>query len=287
MSKSLFTLSPNRYSYRFFGVDFFVNLCTGSYESFKYYSSTIDFNSVYRNEMISCPNSLLESMEMELSTKGENIIIGIYQNPDIYDAMTSIRPVLEILEKYNAGLYLETSSMKVLDDLELLKEFAKNHPLLIGIPVSSDSNYDNPIIFPEKQLFSYAKNIMKSMENSGLNYGAVIKPIIPYLNDRQNDFIALIKKLATTGVKFIYPSFALHFDSKKSKAFYDAIDLYNPELKVKYMEEFGYRNAWVSQNTVALKKEFVFECRKAKVLFSMKDIINSYKPDLNVQLKLF
>ena len=38
---------------------------------------------------------------------------------------------------HKMGLYLETTSIKILDDLDILEEFGKNNPLLISIPAAS------------------------------------------------------------------------------------------------------------------------------------------------------
>lgn len=278
-------LTPNKNKKRFFGVDYFMNILTGHNPKFKYYATSIDSNSVYEEGPIEFLQGQYESLDMELSTKESGSIIGIANNPDIYEGLDSISTVLNILEKYEMGLYLETNSLKIIDDLERLVEFSKKYPLLIAVSaavVDLDSE-----LFGEELKIDHATKILSKCNHYNLNAGLLIKPVIPYINDQLDQFVILLEKAVHANASFIYPSFSLRFDSKKMKDFYDVIDMEFPEFMVKYYDEFGQKTVWESEQASELKKNYVIICRKNKVLYAMKDIINLYKPDLNIQLKLF
>lgn len=281
----LHILTPNKYQNRFFGVDFFMNILTGSNPLFQYYSTTLDANPVYKPGPVSFLKEMLDFLELELSSKPAGSIIGIQNNPDIYKGLQSIEQILTLLDKYNMGLYLETTSLKVIKDLDLLKEFSLKHPLLVAVP-SATTKIQSKLIGHELVADNGIK-ILQKLKNSNITAGLLIKPIIPSVNDDLEDFMQLMEAAISAGVDFIYPSLSLKFDSKKIKAFYDIIDIEFPENMVKYHESFGYKTTWESSMLPELKKNFVILCKKNKVLYAMKDIINLYKPDLNIQLKLF
>lgn len=281
----LHLLTPNKYQNRYFGVDYFLHLLSGSNPTYKYYSTPLDQNPVYLDGPVSFLEEYYDFLETEIKHKEEGSIIGIQQNPDVYDGLDSIKRLLDILAKWKMGLFLETTSPKLLNDIEALKVFSMNVPLMIAIPISA--------VKPESDLFGHqptlddALKLIQKLKAANISCGVLIKPIIPFVNDGLSTFRTLIQRSIEEGVDFIYPTFSIKFDSKKIKAFYDIIDTEFPALMVKLHEHYGMKHVWESPNMSLLKKHFVIECRKHKVLYAMKDIIHLYKPDLNLQMKLF
>ncbi len=262
-----------------------MNIITGSNPQFQYYSTPLDHNPVFTTHPISMQKEMLEYLETELSTKEPGAIIGIENNPDFYDANESLNPILDLFTKYKMGLFLMTSSQKIINDIDALVQFSKKNPLMIAIPaavVQSDSDLFGPSL-----QYDNAHKILQKLKSNQIPAGLVIKPIIPFINDQLKPFITMLRRSIEIGVDFIYPTFSIKFDSRKLKAFYDKIDQESPELLVRYLDLYGMKHAWESPNMSVLKKNFVIECRKHKVLYAMKDIINLYKPDLNIQMKLF
>jgi len=251
----------------------------------QFYCTTIDQNPVYKPGPIGLLPELYDFLDIELSNREKGSIIGIQSNPEIYDGVDSIARLLKMLDKYDMGLYLETGSNKVIEDLPLLKEFASKHPLMIGIPVATISNTSR--LFNNRLHLEPVLKTIQKAKSFGLKCGILIKPIIPLINDSLEEFMEIINKAISAGSDFIYPAFSIKFDSKKIKAFYDIIDTEYPENMIRYRDNYGMKFVWESPNLPELKKNFVITCRKNKVEYAMNRIINLYKPDLNIQLKLF
>ena len=68
-SINLHILTPNKQTNRFFGVDYFMNILTGSNELFKYYSTTLDYNPVYKEGPVTFLQEMLTFLELELIQK--------------------------------------------------------------------------------------------------------------------------------------------------------------------------------------------------------------------------
>ncbi len=282
---NLHILTPNKSKKRYFGVDYFMNITTGYNPAFKYYSTPLDPNSVYKAGPITLLPEMYHFLEIELSNKEKGSIIGIFANPDIYDAISSIEPIIKLLEKYEMGLFIETTSQKIIDDLPLLMNFSLKLPLLVAV---TSCNIDTKSKLLNKQLnIDKAVKLIKKIRQQDINCGIMIKPIIPLINDSLNSFQKMIELAINNDTTFVYPTFTIKFDSKKIRQFYDIIDLEFPELMNVFHDKYGYKTSWESDEAENLKKNYVIYCRKHKVLYAMKDIINLYKPDLNIQLKLF
>lgn len=286
MNVKIKSLTPNKNKSKFFGVDYFANVYDGSKQTFKYFGSSIDELMIFRDEMVSFNKTKFANFEVEASALEENSIIGFFQNPDIYSDLESISPILEVLDRYNLGLFIETNSENILNDLDILKEFSLKHPLLIAITINS-YQYINISFFDKMDNLESMNKIIRKLADKDLNVGLIFKPMIPRINDEVGELKKIIEKSDSLGVKFIYPSFTLYFDSFKIKNFYDIIEKERPDLRNFYFDKFGFKYSWESQNLNELKKVLVFDSKKNKIKYAMKDIIDLYKNDSYTQLKLF
>lgn len=282
---SLDILIPNKSIKRHFGVDYFMDLLTGSNEQFKYYSTNLDYHAYYRVGHKKLMPDYYRFLEKELASKQPHKIIGIVRNPDVYDVVDSLEDILNLLDKYECGLFLETSSAKIIDDLDLLKEFSKKHPLMIAVSIATNDIHSK--LFGDDLLYKNGNNLLRALSETELNYGVLIKPILPFINDDLVGFKHILSLAITENASFVYPALSIKFDNEKLNAFYDIIDLEFPQNLVKYHELFGYKTTWESPYLADLKKEFVIVCKRHKVLYSMKDIIASYKEEKEEQLTLF
>lgn len=279
-------LSVNRDKTKFFGVDYFADLCDGSLESFKYFFSSIDFLGTYRNEEVNFNEYKFQQFQYEVQDIEPKKIIGIYQNPDIYDCLPTIKPILDVLEKNQLGLFLESNSLKLIDEIDLLNTFSQKLPLLIVFPITAYQKLDLSII-PQTNYLDNNLRLLHKLQDAGLNVGIVLKPLIPKINDQIEEVNKILEKIATMNLKFVYPSFTLYFDSFKLKNFYDIINIEKPQLKNYYFDNYGLKYNWESKNLNDLKRAFVFKAKKLGVTFAMRDIINLYRDDKFFQLKLF
>lgn len=282
---NMHVLVPNKDTTKYFGVDFFLNITSGHNPLMRYYATSLDHDPVYKSGPVALLPEMYDFLEIELSNRTKGSIVGIQTNPDIYDGVDSLRRLLASLEKFGMGLYLETSSPKVIEDLPKLKEFGSKLPLLLAIPVATTGNESR--LFSASLRLDNSLKILQKAKSFGIKAGFVVKPIIPFINDSLKEFMEIIEKGINTGADFVYPAFSIKFDSRKIKEFYDIIDTEYPENMIRYRDIYGMKFVWESPNVSELKKNFVITCRKNKVEYAMKDIINLYKPDLNIQLKLF
>ncbi len=283
-NQKVLTLNKNRI--KFFGVDYFANFYDGSQSTFKFFASSIDELMIYHDEMVSFNQYKYELFKMEIRNIEEKSIIGLFQNPDVYRDLESIDFILEDLKNSGLGLFLETNSEKILNDIEILKEFQKTNPLLIAIPINSNKSINVSFFEKQANLEAMSKVIHK-LTDSNLNVGLIFKPLIPRLNDDVEELKKIIDKADGLNVNFIYPSFTLYFDSYKLKNFYDIIEIERPELRNFYFDKYGQKLSWESQNLNELKKMLVFNSKKSKIKYAMKDIISLYRDDTYTQLKLF
>lgn len=277
----------NRQKDKFFGIDYYANLCHGSNPIYNYLSTPLDFYPLANHKAPSRSLDREQEFIKRLHTFDGKKIFGFFENPDIYQCHESIKPLIDQLKETEHGMFIETNALNLLNDIEALDDFSKDHPLLIGIPVSV-KHLNQLSIFSHQDQGKTIDRLVRALHKSSIKYGFIIKPIIPYLNDDIKGFNELLARLIDFKPDFIYPTFSLNFDSRKLNNFYDLISLEKPELKTKLFDLFGHKKSWISPNASQLKRHFIFNIKKTKIAYAMHQIIDLYKQGKhNSQISLF
>jgi DNA repair photolyase len=142
------------------------------------------------------------------------------------------------------------------------------------------------IILPDEPGLAKKMRLIQKVNQEKIPVGVILKPIIPFVNDIENNILEIIEKSKSAGAAFIYPSFGITLSPTQRQAFMELITRELPGLRNILMDQFGLKKSWASTEQKQLKKAFVINMKKNKLPFGMKDIIGSTK-ETNVQLKLF
>ncbi len=284
-------LSPSKSPQRYFGVDFFACLFHGSHPGRQFLASIADIDQTYRNEPLIPKTDVIFLFKQELSLKAEGSIIGFYQNPDVYDKSIDkddfMREILQIILEKNMGLYLETSSDRILRDIDILKKIHEKASVIITVPIAfSNDIVQEKMDFYEPD-FTHKLRLIHKLSHETIPVGVIMKPIIPFVNDNEENVREILLKTKDAGALFVYPTFGIMIFEDQRERFLGLIDKEYPGLKNIFMDTYGNKKSLASMDSNKLKKAFVFEAKKQKVPFGMKDIVKSIKPQSETQLKLF
>jgi len=284
-------LIPCKNPHRFFGVDFLAKLFNGSEPSRQWFSSPQDLDPIFRPEAITPRFDMLPAFEKELLRHKPGSIIAITQNPDPYHPLANpggfMRQVLTMIRDHGHGLVCESGSDGLLSDLDILKDIQQKSRLMVLVPLGFSQDMPAQKLNCCDMTFSQKLRLIHRCSLEEIPVGVLIKPIIPFINDTEDNLSILIQKAKEVGALFAYPSFGLYLGEEQRLSFYQWIDQEFPGLKNIYWDHFGLRKSWVSPKVKALKKSFVFTCKKAKIAFAMSDIVKLVRPNQPVQLKLF
>lgn len=104
-------------------------------------------------------------------------------------------------------------------------------------------------------------------------------PILPFINDTEENIINIIKKAHESGAKFVF-SYGLGVTLRHNQReyFYDKLkDIYGDYMVKKYIKNFGEKYECSASNYSRLWNVFKVECEKYGLLYKMEDIIKDYK----------
>lgn len=285
-------LIPNKNPNRSFGIDFFASLYDGSYPYYKYFASLMDFEQVFSSDSLSSKPGGLEVFVNEISKLNPGMIVAFYQNPDPYNVLEEkeqqMIKALNAVKEHKLGVFIETSSVLLERDFDILKEIHKQAPVVIAIPFT---HQNDPLTHTfegnDATKVTERLKLVNKAKQAGFIVGALLKPIIPYINDSEETWVPLIDSLSKYSVDFIYPNFVLSVSENQRQNFFELVNHSFPGLKNIYMDKYGIKKTWSSPNAGVLKKEIVFACKKYKIKFGMKEIVEEISPKVVEQFKLF
>jgi DNA repair photolyase len=138
----------------------------------------------------------LERNAMKL--KGELISLANSSEPypNLEAKMGLTRKCLEILTKQSCKLQIITKSNIVTRDVDLLKK----KPSMVSLTITTIDDELAKIMEPHAPLPSKRLKAAESLVNKGIPTSIRIDPIIPFVNDNQEN---LIKTIASMGIKHI------------------------------------------------------------------------------------
>jgi DNA repair photolyase len=284
-------LFPNKSPDRWFGINHQLNLYRGCTHGCIYCDSRSE---CYQNEpfeTIKYKINAIELLSKELATKPKHQIIGFGSMSDPYNPLEHdlelTKKALEMIDFHHHGVVILTKSASVVRDIQLLKHIQTHSPVIVMMTITTANEIVQKKLEPHVSTTSERFRAIQKLTGEGIPCGVMMMPIIPYINDTVDNVVEIVRRAKDARASFVYPSFGMTLRDRQRDYFYQMIDREFPGLKNIYMDTYGERYSCQSSLAPDLKKAFVFECRKQKLMYGMNDIVSFIRPINTVQLKLF
>lgn len=195
-------------------------------------------------EDIEVKENALELLEETLKSKRHPCMIGTGAMSDPYmpleGRLKMTRGALQLIEKYGFGATLLTKSDLVLRDLDVLQRI---HHKTKAVVQMSLTNCDEGLErFLEPSVCSTRRRIaaLKEFQAAGIPAVVWLCPVIPFLNDTEENIRFLVETCAQTGVKgIIQYGIGLTLRTGNREYFYAHLDKRYPGLKEHYIRTYG------------------------------------------------
>jgi DNA repair photolyase len=284
-------LYPAKASNRWFGIDFHADLYQGCPHGCIYCDLRNLCDPSADPTEITYKTNVIDVLGTELPSLPKNSIVSLGSYADPYNAAEEelhlTRQALGLIHVNGLGVALTTKSDRILRDVDLLKKIALHSPVVVMFPVSPFTDVISQKIEPHAPKPSDRFKTMTKLTQEGLLVGIKMMPTIPFINDTEANVLNLIRAGKAAGVRFIYPSFGVTLQDRQRTHFFGMLEKEFPGLRNIYMDTFGLKTSCISIHAPKLKKAFVIECKKQKILYGMNEIVHLIRPEKNVQMKLF
>lgn len=197
---------------------------------------------------------------------------------------------LDVIEQSGFGVTLLTKSDAILQDLDQLVRIHQKARCVVQMTLTT---YDDALcakLEPHVAVTSKRLEAIKKIKEAGIPVIVWLCPILPWINDTEENIIHIIEACASLKVEGI-----LHFGMELTlregnrEYFYKKLDELFPGLKGKYIQRYDDAYEINCPRAAQLEKIFYQRCREHKMMTQINEIFDylNYFPEQHEQISLF
>lgn len=255
-------------------------------------SSCYQFSHVF--EDIEVKQNAPELLERELRSKRKKCMIGTGSMSDPYmhceETLRLTRQCLKIILENGFGATILTKSDRILQDIDLLDEINRSTKCVVQMTLTTYDDDLCHILEPKVCNTRRRIEVLEEMQKRGIPTVVWLTPILPFINDTEENITAILKECARVGVKGIIDfGMGLTLRQGDREYYYAALDQYFPGMKERYIRQYGNAYILPSPNAKELTRLFHGFCEDNGILSTPEDCFAYMQelPDKYRQMSLF
>lgn len=250
------------------------------------------YNMNHKFEDIEVKENALELLKKELVKRRPSMIgTGAMTDPYIplEKRLKYLRKSLELIYRYGFGFTCITKSDLVLRDLDLIGKINEKTKAVVQVTLTTADDELCRILEPNVCVTSRRIEVLKTLNENDIPTVVWLCPILPYINDTEENINSILDACIDTNVKgIINMEMGLTLRKGNREYFYSKLDENFPGLKNRYIREFGNDYAIPSPKNDELMSIFLKRTQKHGILNDMDEIFSYLHefPEKSVQSKL-
>lgn len=283
-------LQKVKYKEGWFGVDYNINLYKGCCHGCIYCDSRSSCYGIENFDQVRTKKDALRILENELRRKRVKGVVGMGAMSDTYNPFEKelmlSRNALMLIDHYGFGFSLETKSDLILRDLDILQSISKHNSAVVKMTITCADDTLSKIIEPNVCPSSKRFQALQTMNEAGVFAGILLMPLLPFINDTEENVLGIVHLAKTHKIPFIYPMFGVTLRENQRTYYLNKIEQRFPEAAKKTIQAYGINYNCQSLNSRRLYALFKKACDEAGILYKMSDIIHAYQRKSVEQLQL-
>jgi len=229
-------------------------------------SRSICYQFTHPFEDIEVKQNAPELLENALRSKRRKGMIGTGSMSDPYmhceESLGLTRKCLEVILRNGFGVAVQTKSDRILRDIDLLDEINRTAKCVVQITLTTYDDDLCRILEPNVCNTKRRIEVLERMRERGIPTVVWMTPILPFINDTEENITAILKECARVGVKGVIDfGMGLTLRDGDREYYYAALDRHFPGLKEEYIRTYGNAYELPSPHAKELKKIFNSFCR--------------------------
>lgn len=233
-------------------------------------------------------------LEKALRSKRRTCMIGTGSMSDPYmhceEELGLTRRCLEIIRDSGFGLAIQTKSDRILRDIDLLDEINRKAKCVVQITLTTYDDDLCKIVEPNVCTTKRRIEVLEEMQKRGIPTIVWMTPILPFINDTEENITSILNECVRTGVKGVLLfGMGLTLREGDREYYYAALDKHFPGLKEKYIKLYGNAYEVPSPNSRELMKVFKRICRENGMMSTPEECFGymNTMPEKYEQMSLF
>ena len=233
-------------------------------------------------------------LEAALRSKRKKCMIGTGSMSDPYmhceEKLRLTRKCLEIILRYDFGATVITKSDRILQDIDLLEEIHHKSRCVVQMTLTTYDDDLCRILEPNVCNTKRRIEVLEEMHRRGIPTVVWLTPILPFINDTEENIRAILDECVRVGVKgIICFDMGLTLRAGDREYYYAALDRHFPGMKQRYISSYGNSYELPSPNAKELMKLFVAICEEHDILCKWEECFQYLQefPDKFEQMSIF
>ena len=187
------------------------------------------------------------------------------------------RQALEVIAEHKFPVHIITKSDLVLRDLDLLQEINRVYAAVSFTITSADdalARQVEPGAPPSSARFA----AMRALAEAGIHTGVTMMPILPFIEDTEENITRLVEMAHEARAGYILPSFGMTLRAGSRDWYYEQLDKRFPGIKQQYIRQFGERYEcgspdWRTLNDVFQKLIQKYQIPTRMLIFTPQPVV--------------
>ena len=230
-------------------------------------------------EDIEIKENALELLEKALLSKKKRCMIGTGAMTDPYipleEELRMTRGALEIIERHGFGVTVQTKSVRILRDLDILQKINEKSKAVVQMTLTTHDDTLCRILEPNVSVTSERVVALKRFRDAGIPTVVWLCPILPYINDTRENVEGILQSCIESGVTgIICFNMGVTLREGNREYFYEQLDRHFPGMKQRYIRSFGNAYELNSHQNGELMRLYHNTCEKAGILHDNREIFS-------------
>ena len=193
---------------------------------------------------------------------------------------------LEVIAEFHFPVHVITKSDLVMRDFDLLKEIGQVYAAVTFTVTAADDALSKKLE-PGAPVSSRRLAAMRELSENGILTGVTLMPILPFIEDNEENVARIVTLAHENGASYILPAFGMTLRDRQRTYYYAKLDQYFPGRRARYEQAFGERYSAHARNRGGLEQAFTELCRQYEITTKIPVFIpqKRLREDIN-QMKL-
>lgn len=228
----------------------------------------------------------IELLRKELASKRVKGPIGLGSMNDPFmplpPSVSLTGQALAVIAEFGFPVHIITKSALVLQELETLRHISQVYAS-ISFTVTTADDALAAKVEPGSSRPSARFAAMKTLAAHGIQTGVTMMPILPFIEDNEENITAIVEQAAENGASYIIPWMGMTMRDRQRAYYYRQLDVLFPGIREKYERTYGDRYSCDTPNAPQLYRLFNALCKKHHIATQLP----LYEPLASQQLNLW
>lgn len=280
-------VSSTKHPDQWFGCQYNMNIYRGCSHGCIYCDSRSDCYHLDHFDTVVAKENALAIIDSELKSKRKTGIIGTGAMSDPYNPFEKehqlTRGALKIIARNGFGVHIITKSHLVTRDVDVLQEIQKYASASVGLTITAGKDALSKIIEPGAPPSSERFAAIKVLADHNIYVGVLLMPVLPFINDDEENILSIVQQASENGARFIFPMFGVTLRAGNREYFYEKLASSFPGVRKRYVEAFGEEYGCMSEKNKRLSSVFKNGCERLGIQYKMSAIIKGIHKSVHTE----